>query len=80
MPCFLDAVSKKVTLNQEIHNYYEEVSTRIRHKLNEFKGLSAAWSAYQQAEADIVQAAADLSDAEEQVQLLTGSYESFLSL
>ena len=47
------AVQKKVSPNQEIHNYYEEVSTHIKYKLTEFKGLTAAWQTQQNALAAI---------------------------
>ena len=47
------AVQKTVSPNQEIHNYYEEVSTHIKYKLTEFKGLTAAWQTQQNALAAI---------------------------
>ncbi len=65
LPC--DAVTESVSPNQEIHNYYEEVSTHIKYKLNEHKSLAAAWQQHQDADAAVVQAAAALSQAEEGV-------------
>ena len=61
------AVSQTVSADQDIHNYYDEVSTRIKYRLNDCKGLRAAWDTQQQAEAAIAQAQADLSCAQDQV-------------
>ena len=61
------AGSRTVSANQEIHNYYEEVSTHIKYKLNEFKGLSAAWQQTQNANKAVDQAQALLLHAHEQV-------------
>lgn len=47
-----------VSPNQEIHNYYEEISTHIKYKLTEFKGLTSAWQQQQSAVAAIQQAEA----------------------
>ena len=49
-------VEQTVSANQEIHNYYEEVSTHIKYKLTEHKGLTSAWQQQQHA-ATAVQAA-----------------------
>ena len=61
------AGSEKVSANQEIHNYYEEVSTHIKYKLNEFKGLTAAWQQTQNASKAVDEARADLLHAHEEV-------------
>lgn len=65
--CLCVAVSQTVGPNQEIHNYYEEVSTHIKYKLSEFKGLTAAWRQHQDADTAVEQATAALAHAEEEV-------------
>ncbi len=61
------AVSQSVSLNQEIHNYYEEISTHIKYKLTEYKGLTAAWQQHQDADSAVAQATSALTHAEEEV-------------
>ena len=46
-------VEQTVSANQEIHNYYEEVSTHIKYKLTEHKGLTSAWQQQQHAAAAV---------------------------
>ncbi len=61
------AVSQSVSPNQEIHNYYEEISTHIKYKLTEYKGLTAAWQQHQDADTAVEQATSALTRAEEEV-------------
>ena len=62
-------MAQSVSPNQEIHNYYDEISTHIKYKLNEFKSLTAAWRQHQEADAAVEQATAAVSRAEEEVWL-----------
>ena len=66
-PDYAHAVSQSVNPNQEIHNYYEEVSTHIKYKLTEYKGLTAAWQQHQDANTAVEQATSALTHAEEEV-------------
>ena len=61
------AVTRAVSDNQEIHNYYDEISTRIKYKLSEYKGLAAAWQLTQAASSAVEEAQAALSHAHEEV-------------
>lgn len=61
------AGTRAVSDNQEIHNYYDEISTRIKYKLSEYKGLSATWQQTQAAGSVVEEASAALSHAHEEV-------------
>ncbi len=61
------AVSRSVSPNQEIHNYYEEISTHIKYKLTEYKGLTAAWQQHQDADTAVEQATSAVTHAEDEV-------------
>ena len=62
-----DAVSRSARDTQEIHNYYDEISTHIKYKLHEYKGLAAAWQRQQDALGAVGQAQAALSLAHREV-------------
>lgn len=64
------AVHNTVSPHQEIHNYYEEVSTHIRYKLQQYQSLTAAWHKAQQANADVQSAEAAVLQALQEVSYL----------
>ena len=66
-PHWCGAGSKTVSDNQEIHNYYDEISTHIKYKLNEYKGLTAAWQQTQNASSTVDETQATLARAHEEV-------------
>ena len=73
-------MSHSVGPNQEIHNYYDEVSTHIKYKLSEFKGLTAAWRQHQAADVAVGQATAVLAHAEEEVGVIRLCYGHLIVL
>ncbi|DBA94055.1 TPA: hypothetical protein ACH3X1_001704 [Trebouxia sp. C0004] len=68
----MSQVARSVSPNQEIHNYYEEISTHIKYKLTEYKGLTAAWQQHQDSDTAVQQATLALIHAKEEVQAAMG--------